>query len=175
MIRDPKMVFGKYPNGRLKLIPPFLDINLYNPFGDIYKSRVYCYPEALRPGVFKSSAYQRDLMGSGVSQRAQLRCKQFPDETGKTLINIIFYLFRKQDWVILYPLLILPFNKRIQPTHSVMVLLNATKCFFYGTNLITFLLAHTQKSQVDNGFHHSFTNPFFVRPTPFIIFVLLNC
>lgn len=42
---NPKMVFGKFPNRRLKLISLFSDINSYNPFSDIYKSGVYCYPE----------------------------------------------------------------------------------------------------------------------------------
>lgn len=77
MTHDPKMVFGKYPNRRLKLIPLFLDINLYNPFGDIYKSEVYCYPEALRSGVFKSPAYQRDLMGSRKSHGVSLTANNF--------------------------------------------------------------------------------------------------
>lgn len=39
------MLFGKFPNGRLKLISLFADINSRYPFSDIYKSGVYCYPE----------------------------------------------------------------------------------------------------------------------------------
>lgn len=93
MTRDPKMVFGKYPNGRLKLIPLFLDINLYNPFGDIYKSEVYCYPEALRSRVFKCSAYQRDLVGSNRSQRGELDCEQFQTGQERLLLTLFFVCF----------------------------------------------------------------------------------